>query len=611
MENEITKIVEDSWQKKRLSLMEEIDRAARAVENILTLENYHREGHKVETVGQSLGEFGSHALDPNALATLLSQGDEKRRMSAERLERIQKIYRKLDQIRQGYRQTPPQGKIVSIEEETQKILRRSEEHLNSMARLFGLIRMAHMEVKAKYHTEEHDAYFSRFNWRQMDDTEVSLCPPFIVWGETQKTSESFYSKFLALLSEGVPLKILFFFSELSKRASAEGRLIPLHGSVNLELLPLTFRKIYLLQTASVNSNLKEQLAKGLSVPRPGVFFILKKDETLLSRSEEALASRAFPYIAYNPEASTDFVSCLDLSANPDVHRLWPKTALNYLTGEGKAETLERDFTYADFASREKGLKDQFTPLPSNISEEKAVVLSEYLTRTPAERTGKVPFIYAVDEKKHLIQLVPSPSIIAQTADRMHLWQSLREVAGIDNPHLRALEHKLKTQLTEDKEKTVNQLKAEMEARLKAGEKQAVYEAMKNLAVRLMGLEGAKIDIKSFVSHALSAKVPTMARSQASGLKEAAAEVQKKPSGDQVWIESKLCTTCDECITINKKIFGYNKDKKAVVLDPKGGPFRDIVKAAEKCSAKIIHPGRPLDPKEKDLDKWVKRAEKFQ
>jgi len=103
----------------------------------------------------------------------------------------------------------------------------------------------------------------------------------------------------------------------------------------------------------------------------------------------------------------------------------------------------------------------------------------------------------------------------------------------------------------------------------------------------------------------------MARSQASGLKEAAAEVQKKPSGDQVWIESKLCTTCDECITINKKIFGYNKDKKAVVLDPKGGPFRDIVKAAEKCSAKIIHPGRPLDPKEKDLDKWVKRAEKFQ
>jgi pyruvate-ferredoxin/flavodoxin oxidoreductase len=33
-------------------------------------------------------------------------------------------------------------------------------------------------------------------------------------------------------------------------------------------------------------------------------------------------------------------------------------------------------------------------------------------------------------------------------------------------------------------------------------------------------------------------------------------------------------------------------------------------AAEKCPVSIIHPGTPLNPKEKDLAKWVKRAERF-
>ena len=35
-----------------------------------------------------------------------------------------------------------------------------------------------------------------------------------------------------------------------------------------------------------------------------------------------------------------------------------------------------------------------------------------------------------------------------------------------------------------------------------------------------------------------------------------------------------------------------------------------VLAAEKCTARIIHPGTPLNPKEKNLEKWLKRAEPF-
>ena len=47
-----------------------------------------------------------------------------------------------------------------------------------------------------------------------------------------------------------------------------------------------------------------------------------------------------------------------------------------------------------------------------------------------------------------------------------------------------------------------------------------------------------------------------------------------------------------------------------IADPRAGTFAQLVTAAERCTAAIIHPGTPLDPDEPDLEKWVKRAERF-
>jgi pyruvate-ferredoxin/flavodoxin oxidoreductase len=77
-----------------------------------------------------------------------------------------------------------------------------------------------------------------------------------------------------------------------------------------------------------------------------------------------------------------------------------------------------------------------------------------------------------------------------------------------------------------------------------------------------------------------------------------------------WIETESCTSCDECTKLNSKIFAYNNNKKAYILNPNGGPYQDLVKAAEKCTARVIHPGLPADMNEKDIDKWIKRGEKF-
>ena len=77
-----------------------------------------------------------------------------------------------------------------------------------------------------------------------------------------------------------------------------------------------------------------------------------------------------------------------------------------------------------------------------------------------------------------------------------------------------------------------------------------------------------------------------------------------------WIDTEDCSECDECILINPQIFEYNADKRAIIKNPEGGPYRDLVKAAEKCTAEVIHPGLPRDRSAKDIDKWIKRGEKF-
>jgi len=79
---------------------------------------------------------------------------------------------------------------------------------------------------------------------------------------------------------------------------------------------------------------------------------------------------------------------------------------------------------------------------------------------------------------------------------------------------------------------------------------------------------------------------------------------------EAYIDSVRCTTCNECTNLNNRLFAYNSDKQAFIKDPAAGTFAQLVTAAERCPVSIIHPGSPLNPREKDLPKWIKRAEKF-
>jgi pyruvate-ferredoxin/flavodoxin oxidoreductase len=165
----------------------------------------------------------------------------------------------------------------------------------------------------------------------------------------------------------------------------------------------------------------------------------------------------------------------------------------------------------------------------------------------------------------------SAELVRSSQDRLDYWRLLRSLTG--------------TVKLVDADAIANQVRAEMAQKLSAS----------LLGLVSSGDAASLLDTGGGTLAADSAPAPAA------------------PAGDYepVWIDTPECEACDECTKINPKIFAYNADKKAIVANPRGGPYRDIVRAAEKCTAECIHPGTPFDPNEKDLDKLVKRAEKYQ
>ena len=71
----------------------------------------------------------------------------------------------------------------------------------------------------------------------------------------------------------------------------------------------------------------------------------------------------------------------------------------------------------------------------------------------------------------------------------------------------------------------------------------------------------------------------------------APEAEPEISEDH-YIDSFLCTSCNDCMKVNKLVFLYDGNKQAYIGNAKAGTFAELVRAAEGCPAKCIHPGKP-------------------
>ena len=233
--------------------------------------------------------------------------------------------------------------------------------------------------------------------------------------------------------------------------------------------------------------------------------------------------------------------------------------------------MELPMTFADFAMSEIRFRKHFRTAPRDTWHDNMVLLADFLELPEEQRVGKYPFIWTVNAKQELGRLLVDETMVASCEDRKNFWTMLRAIAGVGDE-------------SESPQAIEEKIRREVMAKINAG---------------LMQLLTGSAD---------GAAVPVPSTQTASETKQEESEV----AGEYMapWIDSEECTACDECTLLNPNIFAYNDKKQATIKNPSGGPYRDLVKAAERCTAQIIHPGLPKDRSEKDIEQWIKRGEKY-
>jgi pyruvate-ferredoxin/flavodoxin oxidoreductase len=542
-----------------------------------------------------------------------------------------------------------------------------EGHMRKMADAFAAVRKAELELKDTYDPAIHDEFFSLFDWRNFTDEEFLLCPPIVAMGGDGAMYDIGFQNLSRLMASGMPLRVVVLDTQVYSNTGGQACTSGLFGQVSdmaaygrsqhgkieerkeLALIAMAHRTSFVLQSSQAAPvHLMGGVLRGLASRRPAIFNIYAPCQTehgIADNASEtaarlAVESRAYPFMLYDPDAGSTLAERLDLEGNPVIEEDWPTYELTYQGDEGNEQQMVLPMTIADWAATEKRFAKHFVPAEKADTEVELIPYHEYLEMTQQEQQDKRPFIYTLESDKRLKRLLVSDEIVQLGRERLGLWSQLREMSGDvvgDAVREKVLEdHELEFEqrlvaMREQYEHQIEEMKrnyplevARRMAEALLPESRSVEELAATLAAEPVlplpapapGSNGPRVSSET-------ARLPVIVpgpNGPQSGVKteppdatkaETKQEVQEEEElGMGPWIDEEFCTACGDCMKINPKLFVFNENRKATIADPSLGTFSDLVRAAELCPSRAIHPGEPLNKKEKNLEKWLERAAPF-
>jgi pyruvate-ferredoxin/flavodoxin oxidoreductase len=545
-----------------------------------------------------------------------------------------------------------------------------EGHVRKMGDAFIDVRRAEKLLDGSYDEAKDEKFFTEFTWQQFTDEEFLMVPPIMAIGGDGAMLDIGFQNLSRLLASGKPIRVLMLdtqvysntggqastgtFTGQSADMSPHGKAVQGRSEERKELayIAIAHRGAFVHQSSQASaSHLIEGVIKGLNSRRPAVFSIYTPcpvehglpDEWAPTGARLALESRAFPFVTYDPDGGDTLADCISLDGNPSLDEAWPAYELKYVDADGSQKSMELPMTVADWAATETRFSKQFKPVPEDQWNEDMVPFHEFLGLSKEDREGKTPFIFTVAKDKRLRRMRVGKEVVRLGEERLLYWNQLRELAGLRVPEW--VRDGIGAEIEAELEKKVEQARKEFEDRLE--ELKISYpriiarrlaeglvrsgNAGKTVAELLKSAEatpnlepiGADVAGLGLGSVPTAQAAPSAAAPQANGggvavaepkaeVAVAPAQVEEEEDGLALepYIETARCTTCDDCIRINNRMFKYDDKKQAYIADAKAGTFAELVRAAEKCPVAIIHPGDPINKKERDLEKWVKRAEAF-
>ena len=491
------------------------------------------------------------------------------------------------------------------------------------AHLFAAARIAALEIEDKYNPAIHDSWFATFDWQAFSDEEMQLVTRVVALVSADYLAGDGLPSFSKLLGSRLPVHVLTWVRAYDNPAARPGE-----GPFDAYRFELAYfgvghRQVVVAQSSAArHEDLLAGFLCALDSNRTSLHLInrgtqSKTEKPLLEPwfvASAALESRAHPFLLVNPDAGDHAAQRVSFGGNPQADGDWPVEKLEYRSADGETTEMELAFTFADYALLMPALHEHFRLVPAGFDSPDLVTVDEYLKAENEAVDRTVPFVWGIDENGVLTRLVISRALVFACRDRLNYWRTLQELAGVQNFYVEEAIDRIIEEQQAAIEAERAQLQKEHEEELENVRSEAAGEAMGQLVDVLMGadLSGMITDGSQLATMPAPAVDEPADEPAAEPEPEPAAEedAEEELSFDEPWLDTAQCTTCDDCMGVNKMMFAYNGDKQAFIKDPKAGPYADLVAAAEICPAKCIHPGKPLDPNEPGLEELIARAAPF-
>jgi hypothetical protein len=572
------KVVLHAWQtvqvRKAAAFKQKAERLLKKLRDILDAEvTGSTVGRLPERLRAGVGASFAGTFDFKAMSRILDEAKPGFGLSDERRHRINGLIREFE--RQRFYSLEPDGlETYSFAfDRCSDALDAYRERREEAVQLIRALAIAELETAGEYRESVHDALFAHFGANGLAAGELADLPDYLITTDAGTLDAVEAAKLTELLAAGLPVKILVRTDDILEPSTiSEGHMVP--GSLNRSLVDtaIGLTDVFVLQAGSSHLyQVRESLIRGLEYDGPALFSIFSGagehtgDTPAYLVAAAANESRAFPALVYDPSAGPDWATRFTIDNNPSVFEDWPVHTFAYEDTAVQVRTEELAFTLADFMAMDARFAGHFAITRKADWPDEMITVPAALETEAEGMPGEVPYVMVVDADHHISRAVVDSRVLQETRRCLGRWHSLQELGGIHNSH----------------------------------------------AERLLERERAS---QTAPIPSPAAEIPVeVATTPESAPAVAVTEPEPAPGedhGDDPYIETARCTTCNECTNLNNRMFAYNAEKQAYIADPDAGTYRQLVEAAEGCQVSIIHPGKPRNPKEPGLEDLIRRAAEF-
>lgn len=593
------RLLQHSWtavqKQKAEAFRKNLDRLVLKLSDILKADYERSEaGRSAKHLKAAVGDGFGDAFDFDAMSRILSKALPKDAFPESRRKRIRELLEVLSVQQFFPAPAAAAKKAVSVKpysfqfDSCADALAAFRERMPKLIELARAIAIAELEIDGQYSESKHDALFEQFGANGLDPQDLAPFPDYLVCVNAGKLQALEHAQLMEILSSSLPIKVLLQIDDiLEEPTKGERSLTAGMRARQIANMAIGLNEVYVLQSASSNLfRFRERLLRGLTYRGPALFSVFSGASAKTSDlppylvAAAAMESRAFPAFTYDPSAGPNWASRFFLAANSQVDLDWPIQGFAYEDEEHQRVSEDLAFTLVDFVASDRRYAKHLARVPRAKWNGSMIPVDESLSRERKGLPDKVPSLLMVDADNVLQRVIVDERLIREARRCREMWHSLQELGGVHNSHAE---------------------------KLLARERKAWEERMQQEAEAFAATAPAAAAPAAPATQAAPGAASALAAPAATS---ASAEEEPQRSPDEAYIETPRCSTCNECTTINNKMFAYDGNKQAYIADINAGTYAQLVEAAESCQVSIIHPGKPRNPKEPGLEELLKRAEPF-